>query len=268
MTLAEVTPVVLTFNEELNIGRTLESVRDFECVVVVDSGSTDRTEEISRGFPNVKWFCRAFDGHVSQWTFALHETGIRSEFVLALDADMSISRELAQEIANVASGGLADAGLISVAYQIRGVDLCGSLYPSELRLLRRPMARVTSAGHTQKFAVSGRVHRLRARLIHDDRKPLERFVRAQLGYSAKELPRLFSSEAPKLSARVRRAFPFTPIAVWAWAWIRAGGPLRGAAARRYALERLLYEAMLRWRVEDELLSQAKPSEAKRDEKNR
>lgn len=250
-----VTPVILTFNEEPNIGRTLESVRSFPRVVVVDSGSTDRTEEIVRVFPNVSWFVRPFDEHVRQWRFALAETGIDSPFVLALDADMSVSPELVAEIARVTSDAGVDAGLIPVEYRIRGVALLGSLYPPELRLLRRSAVAVTAAGHTQKFATTGRVSKLRNPLVHDDRKSLERFVHAQLGYSAREIEPLLVGRDVRFRARIRRVFPFSPILVWAWAWLRAGGPFRGAAARRYALERLLYEAMLRWRVEDSKLTE-------------
>jgi hypothetical protein len=135
-------------------------------------------------------------------------------------------------------------------YRIRGIPLAGSLYPRQLRLLRAEKARIGERGHAHQLDVDGQVVVLSARLVHDDRKPLEMFVRAQLGYSARELPRLFDGEVRGLSSRVRRSFPFTPLAIWAWAWVRAGGPFGGAAARRYALERLLYEAMLRWRVED------------------
>ncbi len=260
-----VTPVILTFNEEPNIGRTLESVRSFPRVVVVDSGSTDRTEEIARVFPNVSWFVRPFDGHVQQWRFALEETGIESPFVLALDADMSVTPELVAEIARVTSDGGVDAGLIPVEYRIRGVALLGSLYPSELRLLRRATGAVTAAGHTQKFATTGRTARLGNPLVHDDRKSLERFVQSQIGYSAREISPLLENQDARLRARIRRSFPFTPILVWAWAWLRAGGPVRGAAARRYALERLLYEAMLRWRVEDMKLSQRSTKSDSREE---
>lgn len=253
MALADVTPVVLTFNEEENVGRTLKSLEAFPRVVVVDSVSQDRTEEIARSFPNVAWFSRPWGGFREQWRFAFDETGISTPFVLALDADMQVSTELEREIAETATRRDVDGGTMAFEYRIRGVPLAGSLYPRQLRLLRLSGARVGEQGHAHHLEVDGRVVALEARLVHDDRKPLEMFVRAQVGYSERELPRLFDGEAAGLPARLRRSFPFTPIAVWLWAWIRAGGPFRGPAARRYALERLLYEAMLRWRVEDRLL---------------
>ena len=257
---ALVTPVVLTFNEERNLARTLASLRSFPRVVVVDSGSTDGTEGIARSFANVSWFVRPFDGHVRQWRWALAETGIDTPFVLALDADMSPTPELVSEVDSVTAAGDIDAGLIPVEYRIRDVRLLGSLYPPELRLLRRSAASVRESGHTQKFATDGRVVPFRSRLVHDDRKPLEAFVRAQLGYSARELGCLYGEKSRTFAGRMRRSSSFAPLAVWVWAWLRAGGPLRGAAARRYALERLLYEAMLRWRVEDRLLGSTREDE--------
>jgi glycosyltransferase involved in cell wall biosynthesis len=253
--LSDVTPIVLTFNEEENVGRTLKSLGAFPRVVVVDSVSRDRTEEIARTFSNIAWFSRPWGGFQEQWSFAFRETDISTPFVLALDADMQVSTELEREIAETVTRRDVDGGTLAFEYRIRGVPLAGSLYPRQLRLLRLSKAQVGEQGHAHHLEVDGRVVALEALLVHDDRKPLEMFVRAQLGYSERELPRLVHGETAGLPARLRRSFPFTPIAVWAWAWIRAGGPFCGAAARRYALERLLYEAMLRWRVEDRLLGE-------------
>ena len=69
--LDQITPLVLTFNEEANIGRTLARLTWAPRVVVVDSHSTDRTLEIVRGFPNVEVVQRAFDTFASQWNFGL-----------------------------------------------------------------------------------------------------------------------------------------------------------------------------------------------------
>src|SRR2546426_12483598 len=97
--LKKITPVVLTFNEDLNIGRTLDSLHWASDVIVVDSGSTDQTEQIARSFPNVSWHVRPFDRHMAQWDHGINRTGITTEYVLALDADMQVTSTLLGEIA-------------------------------------------------------------------------------------------------------------------------------------------------------------------------
>ena len=67
-----ITPVILTFNEEPNIEATLSSLSWARKIVVVDSGSSDRTAEIARSFGNVWWFVRTFDSHAAQWSFGVH----------------------------------------------------------------------------------------------------------------------------------------------------------------------------------------------------
>src|SRR5436853_2457479 len=83
--LDSITPLILTYNEAANIGRTLEQLRWARDIVVVDSFSDDETVEIAGSFPHVRVFQRKFDNHGAQWNFGLSETGIATEWVLALD---------------------------------------------------------------------------------------------------------------------------------------------------------------------------------------
>src|SRR5512143_2622752 len=89
-----ITPLILTWNEEANIARTLDKLRWAREVVVVDSGSTDGTRAICESFPNVRVVVRPFDSHAAQWNFGLKETGIVSDWVLALDADYVLTDDL------------------------------------------------------------------------------------------------------------------------------------------------------------------------------
>ena len=91
----DVTPVLLALDEEANLPRTLAALAWAREVVLVDSGSTDRTLALAAQARNVRVVQRAFDGHASQWNFAVHETGIDSEWVLALDADHVLEPALA-----------------------------------------------------------------------------------------------------------------------------------------------------------------------------
>lgn len=247
---AGVTPVVLCRDEEANLGRTLDSLRWARRVVVVDSGSTDRSREIVSTFPNAVWFERPFDTFGNQWTFAIRGTGIDTPFVLSLDADMVVPEDLANEVRDLASRADVDAAHVPVTYCVRGVPLRGSLYPSQIRFFRPEKARVVDVGHGHDYEVSGRVVRCRSRLLHDDRKTLERFVAAQLRYSAIEAAELRGGGGRGVADAVRRRVALAPFLAWSVAYLRAGGPFRGAAARRYAAERLIFEALLRYRLDD------------------
>jgi len=146
--LKKVTPVVLTYNEEPNIGRTLDSLRWAREVVVLDSGSTDETEAIAAGFPNVNWLVRPFDAHVTQWQFAIRQTGISSEYVLALDADMQVPDKFLQELENDFPWGRAAGGMVPFEYRYHGRKLTSSLCPPQLRLFQRDKVKISQPDHT------------------------------------------------------------------------------------------------------------------------
>src|SRR5688572_33089702 len=93
-----ITPLILTYNEAPNIGRTLAQLSWARDIVVVDSFSGDNTLEIVSGFPQCRVYQREFDSHKNQWTFGLTETSISSEWVLGLDADYVLTNDLATEL--------------------------------------------------------------------------------------------------------------------------------------------------------------------------
>src|SRR6202451_4021803 len=85
--------VIITYNEEANLGRTLESVTPLVCdgkgeIIVVDSGSTDRTVEIAKSF-GAKVFVEEWKGFAAQKNSAIDKAS--SEWILSLDADEEVS---------------------------------------------------------------------------------------------------------------------------------------------------------------------------------
>ena len=93
-----ITPLILTFNEAPNIGRTLEQLRWARDIVVVDSFSDDATLEIVSTFPQARVFQREFDSFAGQCNFGLSETEIQTEWVLSLDADYLLTPEMIEEL--------------------------------------------------------------------------------------------------------------------------------------------------------------------------
>ena len=94
--------VMITFNEEANIGRTLASVQPLVAdgkgeIILVDSGSTDRTVEIAKSF-GAKVFVEEWKGFAAQKNSAIDKA--TGEYILSLDADEEVSLELASEIKN------------------------------------------------------------------------------------------------------------------------------------------------------------------------
>jgi glycosyltransferase involved in cell wall biosynthesis len=246
------TPLILTFNEEANLRRTLDSVHWARKVVVVDSESTDGTHEIAASYNNVKWFTRPFDNHLGQWTFALEATDIDTEYVLALDADMRVTKDLLREIEDVFLSGDFDGGLIPFCYQYYGRALRGSLCPPQIRIFKRSKVHLIQPDHTQQFIVQGKVLRFRSRLIHDDQKPLERFVASQLNYQRLNAKELANGGRNRLRDRLRKIGVMPPL-VGLLAYVRAGGPFYGTAAIRYAYERAICESLLALKLIDQRL---------------
>jgi glycosyltransferase involved in cell wall biosynthesis len=91
--------VIITYNEEKNIARCLDSVQGVaDEIIVVDSFSIDKTEEIckSRG---VRFYQNKFDGHIEQKNYALKFSS--SQYVLSLDADEALDERLKKSILEV-----------------------------------------------------------------------------------------------------------------------------------------------------------------------
>jgi len=237
-----ITPVILTYNEEPNIAATLKTLTWAHRVVVVDSGSSDRTAEIVRSFGNVAWCLRKFDSHAAQWSYAVHETSIDTRYILALDADMRPGPGFQAELARFTEQA-GQAALVPFEYRIHGRALLGSLYPAQVRVFAKEDIRIEQRGHTQVFDTAAPLYRFRCKLIHEDFKPVSRWLANQVKYAGLEAERIRTARTQSFRDRFRRS-GVSP-AIWGtYAYLRAGGPFKGRASWTYAQERMVFEALL------------------------
>jgi glycosyltransferase involved in cell wall biosynthesis len=244
--LRRITALILTFNEEANIRRTLGALSWALDVVVVDSGSTDRTLAILREFPKVRVFQRTFDTHAAQWSYALAATGIRTEWVLALDADFVLSPELVRELAALTPSDDVSGYRASFIYCVDGVPLRGGIYPPVTVLYRAMRARYVQDGHTQRVVVPGDIASLAAPILHDDRKTLAQWFAAQKRYMVLEAEKLRSTPflQLRLRDRVRLLIVVAPVAMLFYCLFVRGNILSGKAGLVYSLQRAAAEAIL------------------------
>jgi glycosyltransferase involved in cell wall biosynthesis len=245
--LEEITPVILTFNEAPNIVRCLDKLRWAQQVIVVDSGSTDQTLRLIEKFKNVRVHSRAFDSHSKQWTFAVQQTGIQSEWVLALDADYILSEELIKELQNLKSSAETSAYRANFRYCLLGRNLRASVYPPVTVLFRKENSFYEADGHTQRLRLkSGNISSLKAVIIHDDRKPFKRWLESQKKYMTLEALKLKQTPFSSLNAQDRvRKIPFVaPFIMIIYCLFIRGLVLDGKAGFYYTYQRFLAEWLL------------------------
>jgi glycosyltransferase involved in cell wall biosynthesis len=254
--LDSITPVLLTYNESPNIGRTLARLAWANDIVIVDSGSTDGTLDILKSHPRVRIFHRSFDTHHTQWRFAMHETGIRTSWVLRLDADYQLTNDLIAEMADLAPANTLAAYESAFDYAVFGRRLIASLYPPKPVLLRMGRFSVSDEGHTEGWIVDGPIAQLKARIIHDDWKSMRDWAIAQARYMTRERQKLDSRRAG-LRDWLRMHPPLMPVAVFFYCLFVKGLLFNGKAGLLYTLQRTIAEGILSLYV---LENQLAPSE--------
>lgn len=129
--------VIITFNEERNIARCLESVKDVaDEILVVDSFSTDKTEEICKRY-NVRFIQHPFEGHIQQKNVAAHAA--RYDWVLSLDADEALDEQLKTSIIEVKQNATHNAYYMNrlTNYCGKWIRHCGWYPDSKARLWNR-----------------------------------------------------------------------------------------------------------------------------------
>lgn len=176
--------VIITFNEERNIGRCIDSLQGVaDEIVVVDSHSTDRTAEICRE-KGARFLLHPFPGYIEQKNYALDCAG--NEHVLSLDADEALSPELKESILRAKEHWTSDAYSMN-----RLTDFCGTWvrhggwYPDrKVRLFIRSCGRWGGINPHDQFLpaagttighLSGDLLHYSYRTIDDHLKQIDRF---------------------------------------------------------------------------------------------
>lgn len=178
---------MIAMNEEANLPRTLESVRWADEIVIVDSGSKDRTIEIAESF-GARTSYRAFDGHGEQKNVALDLC--TSDWILLLDADEVLSPGLQREIRDLLAG---EAEPEYDAYWIPRLNLIlgrwmrhGGFYPDlKLRLFQRGAARLSEGvGPHSTPQFEGPRGRLKHDMLHYAYPDLNTYIEHMNRYSS------------------------------------------------------------------------------------
>ena len=252
--LADITPLIITYNEAPNVRRTLDKLVWARRIVVIDSGSTDETIPILRTYSQVEVFHRAFVDFGSQCNFGISQ--VMTPWVLSLDADYELSDELVAELQALVPVETTAGYRAKFIYRIYGRPLRGTLYPARTVLYRKANATYRNEGHGHRVSVSGDIISLNAPIYHDDRKSLARWLNSQQRYARQEAEHLLSSSRATLSMidRVRLAAWPAPLAVLIYTMLIKGCLLDGWPGWFYVLQRVLAETLVCLEIVDRRLT--------------
>lgn len=161
-----VSAVMITYNEAKNLRRTLSQLTWCDEIIVVDSFSTDGTERIARDM-DCKLIQRAFDSYGEQKSFAISKS--RNDWVLSLDADEYITRELVEEIKQelLQPGNVqAFAFASNLVFRKQRFRFGRENRRMVVKLFNRNTCHMSNDRVHEKIIVQGRTRKLKGRLLH------------------------------------------------------------------------------------------------------
>jgi glycosyltransferase involved in cell wall biosynthesis len=255
--------VILTCDEEPNIGRCIASVTWADQVVVVDSGSTDGTLPIARSL-GVEVVEQPWLGYSAQRELALRLPLIRHDWVYFVDADEWVSPQLASEIATAlrAPPCAGFAHRLRLVFQGRWIRHCGWYRGSwVVRLVDRRYAKYDGSLVGERACVSGPVRRLRNDIVDEDSKGLAAWLHKHVRYAQLEAQRRAGTvplthrlralrrrddSRPLIRAVVKEvvfpSVPAKPVALFTYMYFARLGVLDGLAGLRFCFYHAWYEA--------------------------
>ena len=179
----KISATLITFNEERNIARAIESLRCCDEVVVVDSGSNDRTVELAANL-GARVVEHSWGGYAEQKNFAALSAS--HDWILSLDADEALSEALEAEIWQLKKTGPACDGYTfpRLAQYLGRWILHSGWYPDrKVRLYDRRKARWVGKYVHESVEVAGRVGELEANLLHFTCSSLSEHIKTMERYT-------------------------------------------------------------------------------------
>lgn len=189
---ADITAIILTKNEEVNITDCIKSIMTtVKRIVVVDSYSTDKTVELAKQC-GAEVYQHAFENHAKQYMYAVQISQIKTMWTLRIDADERLTPESANELEQLCGGNMnTDVAGIVLRFKknFLGKDLYhGGVYPwKKMNCYKTNYGTIEDRSMDEHIILSqGRIIEMKNDSLHFDFKNLEFFVNKHNWYSSRE----------------------------------------------------------------------------------
>jgi glycosyltransferase involved in cell wall biosynthesis len=261
------TVAILTLNEEQNLRYALESVFGWaDEIIVLDSYSSDATVAVANTF-GCYVAQNKFDNYARQRNYVLTQLPITSEWILFLDADEWLPRDLKQEIKALIDSKPEENGFY-IKYRMMWASqwIKRGYYPTWiLRLFRYGKGRCEDRTVNEHLIIEGKTGYLKSDFVHEDRKGIGAWIQKHIGYAEREAlelcnrarssnqleidARLFGSQAQRkrwLRYRIWNRMPplLRPFLYFFCRYVLSGAFLEGRAAFLFHFMHALWFPML------------------------
>lgn len=221
---SDITVIVLTKNEEVNLPDCIKSLQGFaKRVVVVDSFSDDHTEEVAKSF-GADFYQNKFINYAKQFNWGIDNTGIDTKWTMRLDADERLTPELRQELESLMSkhenddvnGIVMEAWLYFMGKRIKH----GCHNKRKLMVFKTGIGRIEDIKMDERTVLScGTTVSAKHKFIHLDFKDINFWINKLNWYATREMQDYFdykngqseltsSSYDKKLSKTRKKKFGF------------------------------------------------------------
>ena len=222
---------LITLNSEKTLKSVLEAVSWADEIVLVDSGSTDKTLEIARQF-NAKIVYRAFDGYGSQKNFATSQAS--NDWILSLDDDEILTPKLQQEIQNLSLSTTDYEGFKiprSLIFLGKLLKFSGEYKRLTLRLFNRKQGNWNAEYVHESVEVKGKIGILKHQILHDSYRDLTDYFNKFNKYTSLGAKTLAERGKTASSFKIITRFPTTFLKIY----LLKGSCLDGYAGFMWAL---------------------------------
>lgn len=187
----DITVLILTRNEEVNLPDCLKSIKDFaKRIVIVDSESTDKTEKIAREY-GADFYVHPFEYHARQFNWGLDNTDINTKWTLRLDADERLTPALCKELSQLmkdheyddVNGFSMEASLFFMGREMKH----GGPQKRKLMLFKTGLGRIEDRKideHTILY--SGTAIHCKEKFLHYDFKDMSYWINKLNWYASRE----------------------------------------------------------------------------------
>ncbi|WP_210530256.1 glycosyltransferase family 2 protein [Rubellimicrobium arenae] len=192
------TTIILTRDEERHLARAIDSVRSIsDRIVIVDSGSTDRTRELAASL-GAEVLENPWTNHATQFNWGLDHLPAETEWVLRLDADEIVTPELAAQIAATLPTLGAEVAGVYVSRRMTFLGRAirhGGVFPIKvLRLFRQGQGRCEDRWMDEHILVDGPTVALSGEIVDDNLNSLSWWTQKHNAYASREVVDLLNLE--------------------------------------------------------------------------